>query len=412
MFLPPLRIFLALLAFAAAAAAAAAAAPAAAQFHALPSPTGPVQAGPSIVVDAQSGEVMHQRDAGAPWYPASLTKMMTLYLLFEDLKARKVSLAQPMAFSDYAFNQQPSKLVLPKGMTITVEQAILALILRSANDVAVAVGEMLSGSEAGFAQRMNATAARLGMGGSAFRNASGWKDPAQITTARDMAILSMALIRDFPDQYRYFNTHEVMINNVRITHSVGFLEKYPGADGLKTGFLCSSGFNLAASVVRDGRRMIGVVSGFRRGDLRDEAMVRLFDEAYAKRSAGSGQKVWQLPPSTGGGPQTVLDDSQCTPYRYDYPGEGAWVGTYPNLKAARDAHFAAQARLAELKRTWIGREWIVDVAHGKVRKFATVVGDLEAGAAAQLCGAYQAEGKFCAVKSPAELVRPFGGLWR
>ena len=401
-----LRIPAAFLAFVAAAL------PAVARAQTLPSPTGPVQAGPSIVVDAQSGEVLLQRDASAPWYPASLTKMMTLYLLFEDLKARKVSLTQAVAFSDYAFNQQPSKLVLPKGTTITVEQAILALILRSANDVAVAVGEMLSGSEPAFAQRMNATAARLGMGGSVFRNANGWKDPAQITTARDMAILSIALVRDFPDQYRYFNMHEVVINKVRITHSVSFLEKYPGADGLKTGFLCSSGFNLAASVVRDGRRMIGVVSGFRRGDLRDEAMVRLFDEAYARRSAGSGQKVWQLPPSTGGAPRTVLDDSECTPYRYDYPGEGAWVGTWPNLKAARDAHFAAQARLAELKRTWLGREWIVDIAQGKVRKFATVVGDLEAGAAAQLCGAYQAEGKFCAVKSPGELVRPFAGLWR
>jgi D-alanyl-D-alanine carboxypeptidase len=383
-----------------------------AQSGALPTPTGPVQAGPSLVVDMQSGEVLHQRDASAPWYPASLTKMMTLYLLFEDLKAGKIQLTDQLAFSTYAFNQQPSKLVLPVGATITIEQAILALILRSANDVAVAVGERLSGSEPAFAQRMNATAKRLGMTGSNFRNPSGWKDPAQVTTARDMATLAMALIRDFPERYGYFNQHDVMIRGARITHSVRFLDMYPGADGLKTGFLCSSGFNLVASATRQGRRLIGVALGFRRSDLRDEAMVRLFDEAYAKKSAASGQKLFQLPAGSGGTAPTVLDDSTCTPYRYDYPGNGAWVGTFLNVPQARQAHVAAQARLVELKQAWIGREWILDVTANNSRRFATVIADLEPGVAEKLCADYQAKGKFCMVKKPAELVRPFAGLWR
>jgi D-alanyl-D-alanine carboxypeptidase len=383
-----------------------------AQSGPLTSPTGPVQSGPSLVVDVQSGEVLHQRDASAPWYPASLTKMMTLYLLFEDLKAGKIQLSDQLAFSPYAFNQQPSKLVLPAGATITIEQAILALILRSANDVAVAVGERLSGSEPAFAQRMNATAKRLGMTGSNFRNPSGWKDPAQVTTARDMALLAIALIRDFPDQYRYFNQHDVMIRGARITHSVHFLEKYPGADGLKTGFLCSSGFNLVASAVRNNRRLVGVVSGFRRADLRDEAMVRLFDEAFAKKSAGSGPKLFQLPAASGASAVTVLDDQSCTPYRYDYPGNGAWVGTFLNLKLARDAHIAAQARLVEMKQPWAGREWIVDVTANNSRRFATIIADLQPGAAEKLCADYQAQRKFCMVKRPDELVRPFGGLWR
>lgn len=386
--------------------------PAWAQSGFLPTPTGPVQAGPSLVVDMRSGEVLHQRDASAPWYPASLTKMMTLYLLFEDLKAGKIQLTDQLAFSPYAFNQQPSKLVLPAGATITIEQAILALILRSANDVAVAVGERLSGSEPAFAQRMNATAKRLGMTGSNFRNPSGWKDPAQVTTARDMATLATALIRDFPDRYGYFSQHEVLIRGARIVHSVHFLEKYPGADGLKTGFLCSSGFNLVASATRDGRRLIGVALGFRRSDLRDEAMVRLFDEAFAKRSAGSGPKLFQLPAGSGGHAPTVLDDQACTPYRYDYPGNGAWVGTFLNLKQARDAHVAAQARLVEMRQAWIGREWIVDVTANKSRRFATIIADLQPGVAEKLCADYQAARKFCVVKRPDELVRPFGGLWR
>ncbi|MBL8674439.1 MAG: D-alanyl-D-alanine carboxypeptidase [Rhodospirillales bacterium] len=377
----------------------------------VPTPTGPAPAGPSIVVDAQTGEVLHQRDAGAPWYPASLTKMMTLYLLFEELKAGRMGLHEQLAFSDYAYNQQPSKLVLPKGFKITMEQAILALILRSANDVAVAVGERISGSEPAFAQRMTATAHRLGMNGTVFRNASGWKDPGQVTTARDMAILAIALLRDFPQYYPYFNAHEVVINNARITHSVKFIEKYPGADGLKTGFLCSSGFNLVASATRDGRRLIGVNSGFRRADLRDEHMVRAFDEAIRVRSGGNRPKVWQLA-ATGGAPATVIADADCVPARYDYPGDGAWVGTYPTLQAARQAHAAAQAKLADGKRNWLGREWIVDVVVGKQRKWATVVADLEPAAAGQLCGAYRAAGQFCQVVKPHELVRPFQNLAR
>jgi D-alanyl-D-alanine carboxypeptidase len=386
--------------------------PARAQSGFIQTPTGPAQAGPSLVVDMESGEVLHQRDASAPWYPASLTKMMTLYLLFEDLKAGKIQLGDQLAFSTYAYNQQPSKLVLPAGATITIEQAILALILRSANDVAVAVGERLSGSEPAFAQRMNATARRLGMTGSSFRNPSGWKDPAQVTTARDMAILAIALIRDFPERYGYFNQHDVIIRGARITHSVRFLEMYPGADGLKTGFLCSSGFNLVASATRNGRRLIGVAMGFRRADLRDEAMIRLFDEAYAKKSAASGQKLFQLPAGSGGSAATVLDDQACTPYRYDYPGNGAWVGTYLNLQQARAAHVAAQARLVELKQAWIGREWIVDVTANNSRRFATIIADLAPGVAEKLCADYQAKGKYCVVKRPSELVRPFAGLWR
>jgi D-alanyl-D-alanine carboxypeptidase len=386
--------------------------PARAQSGFIQTPTGPAQAGPSLVVDAQSGEVLHQRDASAPWYPASLTKMMTLYLLFEDLKAGKIQLGDQLAFSPYAYNQQPSKLVLPAGATISIEQAILALILRSANDVAVAVGERLSGSEPAFAQRMNATARRLGMTGSHFRNPSGWTDSAQVTTARDMALLGIALLRDFPERYGYFNQHDVIIRGARITHSVRFLEMYPGADGLKTGFLCASGFNLVASAARDGRRLIGVASGFRRADLRDEAMVRLFDEGFAKKSAGSGPKLFQLPAGNGGAPATVLDQRNCVPARYDYPGNGAWVGTFVNERLARDAHNAAQARLAEMRQAWVGREWILRVFANNQTRFATVIADLAPGVAEKLCADYQAKSQFCAVKRPDELLPPVGGLWR
>jgi D-alanyl-D-alanine carboxypeptidase len=387
------------------------ASPVAAQLSTIQTPTGPLIAGPSIVVDAKTGEVLQQRDAGAPFYPASITKLMTLYLLFEDLKAGRIGLQDRIGFSDYAYNQLPSKLVLPRGYRITVEQAILAIILRSANDVAVAVGERLAGSEPAFAQRMNATARRLGMIGSVFRNANGWKNPAQVTTARDMALLAIALERDFPQYYPYFNAHDVVINGVRIVHTVKFLDMYPGADGLKTGFLCSSGFNLVASAVRDGRRLVGVVAGFRRADLRDEYAVRLFDEALRVRSGGSRPKVWQID-NAGSKAASIFTDADCVSARYDYPGDGAWVGTFASLSAARQAHHAAQARLAAAGRTWLGREWIVDLVIGKQRKFATVIADLEPGEAGQLCAIYQAGRQFCQVVSPRQLVRPFHNLWR
>ena len=250
----------------------------------------------SIVVDAKTGKVLQESNADKLRHPASLTKIMTLYMLFEAMESGRVTKQTQIPVSDHAASQPPTKLRFRRGETIDVDSAIRAMVVKSANDVAVAVGERLSGSEPAFAQRMNATAKRLGMTGSNFRNPSGWKDPAQVTTARDMATLAMALIRDFPDRYAYFSQPDVMIRGARITRSVRLIEKYPGADGLKTGFLCSSGFNLVASATRNGRRLIGVALGFRRSDLRDEAMVRLFDEAYAKaRSTRPTQEAQFMP---------------------------------------------------------------------------------------------------------------------
>src|SRR5262249_49625606 len=151
---------------------------------------------------------------------------------------------------------------------------------------------------------------RLGMTASMFRNASGWPDAAQVTTARDLAVLAVALIRDFPQYYPMFAASEVSYGRAHFERSVKFIDLYPGADGMKTGFICSSGFNLVASAVRDGRRLVGVGLGFRKADLRDEAMVRLFDEAYGKKSGGGGQQVWQLA-NSGGAPGNVFANGDC-----------------------------------------------------------------------------------------------------
>ncbi|MDP3242279.1 MAG: D-alanyl-D-alanine carboxypeptidase family protein, partial [Reyranella sp.] len=257
-------------------------APARAQISPVASPSGPVPAGPYVVVDVATGETLLDRNAGALWYPASLTKMMTIYIVFEELKAGRLTLATTLPFSENARNKPASKLGVTPGQGITVEQGIQALVARSANDVATAFGELLSGSEPAFAQRMTDTARRLGMTATTFRNANGWPDPAQTTTARDMAMLALALIKDFPQYYGYFRTKEFMLGKQRIGPGIKFMDLYsPYADGLKTGFICASGFNIVGSAVRDGRRLVAVAFGFRRADLRDEFLVRLFDEAYA-----------------------------------------------------------------------------------------------------------------------------------
>jgi D-alanyl-D-alanine carboxypeptidase len=386
--------------------------PSRAQIAPVASPSGPVQAGPYVVVDAATGETLLERSPGALWYPASLTKMMTIYIIFEELKAGRLTLATAVPFSEHARSMPPSKLGLGPGQTVTVEQGLQSLVARSANDMATAFGELISGSSPAFAQRMTDTAVRLGMSATQFRNANGLPDQGQITTARDMAVLAMALVKQFPEYYGYFNTQEFMLGKTRIGPGIKYLDLYaPYADGLKTGFICASGFNIVGSAVRDGRRLIAVAFGFRRADLRDEFMVRLLDEAYALKTGGSRPKVWQLRNGEGG-PGTVFAQGECGGIRYDMPGDAVWLGTYGDWKTARHAYDTGQADLVRLGVARIGKEWILPVTANKVTRQAAIIADLEPAAAQKLCVDYQARKLFCQVKKPEEFVPPFGGFWR
>ena len=386
--------------------------PSRAQIAPVASPSGPVQAGPYVVVDATTGETLLERSPGALWYPASLTKMMTIYIIFEELKSGRLTLATPVPFSEHARSMPPSKLGLGPGQTVTVEQGLQSLVARSANDMATAFGELISGSSPAFAQRMTETAARLGMSASQFRNANGLPNQSQITTARDMAVLAMALVKQFPEYYGFFHTQEFMLGKTRIGPGIKFLDLYaPYADGLKTGFICASGFNIVGSAVRDGRRLIAVAFGFRRADLRDEFMVRLLDEAYALKTGGNRPKVWQLR-NGDGGPGTVFAQGECGGIRYDMPGDAVWLGTYGDWKTARHAYDTGQADLVRLGVARIGKEWILPVTSNKVTRQAAIIADLEPAAAQKLCADYQARKLFCQVKKPEEFVPPFGGFWR
>ena len=238
----------------------------------------------AIVVDAKSGRVLYEKHAQETRYPASLTKMMTLYLLFEAVDSGRISMATPMPVSAYAAGRPPSKLYLKAGQTINAEAAVLALCVKSANDVATVVAEYLGGSEERFAEMMTSKARQLGMGSTTFRNASGLPDDNQRTTARDMAILASALRAKFPHHYHYFKNREFAFAGKTIRGHNELLNK-PGVDGLKTGYIRASGFNVATSAASGGRRVIAVVMGGDSASARNAHMAELID-TYLPRASG------------------------------------------------------------------------------------------------------------------------------
>lgn len=239
----------------------------------------------ALILDGATGRVLYARNETAERHPASLTKMMTLYMLFEALKAGKVTMETPMPVSEHAAEQKPTKLFLRPGQTITVDNAIRAIVIRSANDVAVVIAEALGGTELNFAQMMTAKAKQLGMRETYYHNASGLPDPLQITTASDLAILARHLAYDYPQYFPYFALPGFVYKGQYIPTHDNLIGRYAGADGIKTGFTGASGFNLTSSVVRDGVHLIGVVMGGRTAVRRDLEMMHLMDMAFAEVAA-------------------------------------------------------------------------------------------------------------------------------
>lgn len=236
----------------------------------------------SIIVEARSGNVLMAVAADEARYPASLTKMMTLYMVFEALREGRISRGQLVPVSAHAASMPPSKIGLVPGSRITVDQAILALITKSANDAAAALGEMLGGTEARFGQMMTLRARALGMTRTVFRNASGLPDPEQMTTARDMALLGRRLVSDYPAEYRLFSTPSFRYGKRVLRNHNQLLADYEGTDGIKTGYTSDSGFNLVASAVRGGVRLVGVVLGGGSAAERNEHMASLLDRGFTQ----------------------------------------------------------------------------------------------------------------------------------
>lgn len=264
---------------------------------------GLAEARPAVVIDAATGRVLHAEEATALWYPASLTKLMTTYVVLSAVREGRVSLDTPLLYSAHAQAQPASKMGFPVNTIITVDNALKILLVKSANDVAVAIAEGISGSVDAFAAEMNRYAQGLGMTQSHFKNPNGWHDPDQVTSARDMAILGRALYRDFPAYDGYFKIGALQLGKRVIRGHNRLLGRFKGADGMKTGFTCPSGFNLVASATRGRRQLIAVVLGHSSSKERTERAAELLDAGFGKWMFWrTGQEVATLPAMGGSAP--------------------------------------------------------------------------------------------------------------
>lgn len=245
----------------------------------------------SLILDARTGKVLSSENADVLNYPASLTKMMTIYMAFEAINRGKMSWDTPIVMSKYAASRPPTKLGVRPGTTITVREAVLGMVVKSANDAASAMGEKLGGSEANFARLMTQKARQLGMSRTVFANASGLPNRQQVTTARDMSTLAIALMKNYPREYRLFATESFNFRGRTIRGHNNLMYRYQGMDGIKTGYTNASGFNLVSAVSDGNRRLVGVVLGGRTARSRDDKMAGLLDKAMGRASSSGGARL-------------------------------------------------------------------------------------------------------------------------
>jgi D-alanyl-D-alanine carboxypeptidase len=245
----------------------------------------------ALLVDADNGRVLYAENATQPWYPASVTKIMTAYVILNAVKEGRIALDKPLTVSENAAAQQPSKMGFKPGTVVTVDNALKMLMVKSANDMAVVLAEGLSGSIENFATEMNRAAQRLGMTQTTYVNPNGLPADSQVTSARDLAILARAAFRDLPEYALYWHIPAIKFGKRVMRNYNTLIDRYPGADGMKTGFICASGFNLVASATRGSRRLIAVVLGSRSGMQRAEKAAQLLERGF---TGGAGLS-WLIP---------------------------------------------------------------------------------------------------------------------
>jgi D-alanyl-D-alanine carboxypeptidase len=376
----------------------------------------------SLVVDVESGQVISSDAPNHLWYPASLTKMMTVYVALSEIEAGRLSFDDKIKVSSYAAGQSPVRFGLKAGQVITVRQAINAAIVASANDAAVALAEKIAGSEEAFAARMTATARDLGMARTVFRNASGLPHDGQVTTARDLAVLASALLRDYPKHYPLFNQRAVTIGKRSRGTVNGILGSYAGADGFKTGFTCGSGYNLVASATRDGRRVIGVVLGSANRGQRTIEMTGLLNRAFAMNTA-KGATLAELgqivTAADNGAAPTILSGGKCTAAVGEdggtitsaarLSGWGVVFGAYPERGKAEQVLTSAKKSLGTLAKG--GRPAIVQKAYEGTARYSAMLVGLDQAAAGKACKALWDKDVYCLAVSPEVLGNP-DSVWR
>ena len=250
--------------------------------------------GPSLLFDAHTGELISQDRAGEAWYPASLTKLMTAYVVFQKIREGKLRLDQQIAVSEFANAQEASKIGVPPGKTVSVDFALQALLVYSANDMAAVLAEAASGSIGAFSGDMNAQAKRMGLTASHFVNPNGLFDPRQVISARDIGVIAALIINEFPEHQRYFEQQHVALGNRKLSNRNSLIRQMPDADGMKTGFVCNSGFNLVASATRNGRRLIAVVLGTKSGWARSQLAQLMLESGFERKDGAAKIKVAEI----------------------------------------------------------------------------------------------------------------------
>ena len=373
--------------------------------------TQPAQAGyASFVMDAQSGEVFHARNADTRNFPASLTKIMTLFMVFEALETGRLKLDQALPVSRRAAGQAPSKLGLLVGQTISVREAIGALSVKSANDVATVVAEAIGGTEIKFAQMMTRRAREIGMHRTTFKNASGLPNRGQLSTARDMAVLGKAMLVRFPNQYAHFSDLTFAYGKRTYSNHNKLLKTYEGMDGIKTGYIRASGFNLVASAERNGVRLIGVVFGGKTGKSRDTHMASLLNRSWGRAQSNSTNSTFAaLPLSKPAIPGQADTTAQLPLAPVSAPVNtasrtgnmlewGVQVGAFKGYSRAHLAAGQAAQRLRGLPAT-ATIEILPLNSKGTTLFRARIVG-MEQDIARNICRELQSSGSACAMVKP------------
>jgi len=246
---------------------------------------------PQLLIDMRTNEVLYENEAGIPWHPASLTKLMTALIAFEAIETGQASLSTPVITSANALSAAPSKLGLPEGTAITLEDALYILVVKSANDIAVAIGETIAGSEPAFVDMMNARAAIMGLTGTHFVNPHGLHDPAQVTTARDIAMIALTIRARFPQYDALFSTRTVALGDSQSQSNNELLTGFAGTDGMKTGYVCASGLNIVATVTRGGRQLMAITLGASSSRERGEMTAQMLFSGFAGGYRGTGRTV-------------------------------------------------------------------------------------------------------------------------
>jgi len=362
------------------------------------------KAGPSLVFDPATGEVISQERAGEPWYPASLTKLMTAYIVFQDLRSGRLKPDQRLLVSATAAKQPPSKLGTPAGSTIPLDMALQSLLVYSANDMAIVLAEASAGDVQSFVRRMNATARAIGMTGSHYANPNGLFDERQVVTARDLGLLASAILRDFPEHNHYFSQPFVKVGKRRLANHNSLLRQMKTADGMKTGFVCNSGFNLIGSATQNGQRLVAVVLGANSPQRRTDLVQLLLQSSFGRPGGTPHQTLAQIADAPLGSlvpadmTDTVCKGKAAITFARgtDLGGFGFSLGRY---ESAQLANMALRGRILGARELFEGGSSGVVKLPG-ANGYAALVWDIDQPSSERVCTVFRNDHIYCDVMSP------------